>query len=636
VHKLFSRQIAKATLKDGAIDIDALGTLISAAYEQSDLDRRRTDRSMALMIEELDHLNRDLERLVAERTIALRDREGELRAQNLLFDTALNNMSQGLLMFDFKGRLVICNQRYRDMYGLTAEQAKPGCTPLDLLNLRKANGTFAGDPAAYTRELEEYIQNGRILSRFLDLPDGRTIAISSEPMAGGGWVTMHQDITERRRVERQIAHMAHHDALTDLPNRVLFRERLAQALVGVRRGQRFAVLCLDLDHFKTVNDTLGHPIGDELLTMVAARLRRSLRENDTVARLGGDEFAIIQSDIASPTDTAILARRICESVMAPFDIGGHAAMVGASIGIAIAPNDGTEPDELLKNADMALYGAKGDGRGTYRFFEPAMDARMKSRRELELALRLALAAGEFELFYQPLVDLKEDRVTGCEALIRWRHPERGMIPPGEFIPIAEEIGLIVPIGEWVLRQACADAAHWPRDIKVAVNLSAIQVMNSNIVPSVIGALAAAGLPAQRLELEITETVLMQNTETTLATLHQLRELGARISMDDFGTGYSSLRYLRSFPFDKIKIDRCFIGGLPEAADSVAIVRAIAGLARSLGMQTTAEGVETEEQLEQVRLLECTEMQGFLFSAPRPASEIVQMLRRDIRPVAISA
>ena len=380
-------------------------------------------------------------------------------------------------------------------------------------------------------------------------------------MADGGWVATHEDITERRRAEKQIAHMARHDALTDLPNRVLLRERLAEALAGVRRGSKLAVLYLDLDHFKGVNDTLGHPIGDELLKMVAGRLRHCVRDTDTVARVGGDEFAIIQTGIERPLDTAILARRIGEAVRAPYDLAGHAVVVDTSIGIAIAPNDGTEPDELLKNADMALYRAKADGRGTYRFFEPEMDSRMKARRALELALRNALATGEFELHYQPLVNLDDRRITGCEALLRWNHPERGMISPAEFIPVAEEIGLIVPLGEWVLRKACADAARWPDDIKVAVNLSPIQVTNQNLVPVVVSALAAAGLPASRLELEITESVLMQNTEATLATLHRLRELGVRISMDDFGTGYSSLSYLRSFPFDKIKIDRSFISGL---------------------------------------------------------------------------
>jgi diguanylate cyclase (GGDEF)-like protein len=624
---LFARQIAKATKPDGTVDVDALGELVMAAYEQTDSDRRRTDRSISLMIEELDSLNRRLEKLVDERTHALRDRERELKAQNFLFDTAINNMSQGLLMFDACGRLLIFNQRYLDIYGLSDGEVKSGMTPRDLYQARKRSGTFLGDADEQVRLLDAALQNGTVLNRVVDLPDGRTIAVSSEPMAGGGWVTTHQDITERRRVEKQIAHMAHHDSLTDLPNRVLFRERLTHALTRSGRGDRFAVLCLDLDHFKAVNDTLGHPVGDELLTVAAKRIRKCLREGDTVARLGGDEFAIVQNSVGAPIETAILAQRICEALTAPFEVAGQTMIVGASIGIAMAPDDGSEADELLKNADLALYRAKGDGRGTYRFFEPAMDARMKARRELELSLRHALAAGEFELHYQPITDVSTGAITCCEALLRWHHPTLGMIPPAQFIPVAEDIGLIVPIGEWVLRQACADAANWPDHVNVAVNLSAIQVMNRSLGPVVLSALGASRLPAQRLELEITESVLMQNTDATLETLHRLRELGARISLDDFGTGYSSLKYLRSFPFDKIKIDRCFIGDFADSDESVAIVRAIVALAQGLGIATTAEGVETKAQLAQIRALGCNQMQGYLFSPPRRRAEIERMFMR---------
>jgi diguanylate cyclase (GGDEF)-like protein len=629
MNSLFARQLAKATRADGDVDFDKLGQLISSAYEQADQDRRRTDRSIALMIEELDRLNRGLERLVEERTAALRQREDELQAQNFRFDAALNNMSQALLMFDSAARLVISNHRYCEMYGLSPATAQPGCPLRDLLERRRDSGTFSEDPDRYIENLISFIAQGKTWSQLMELPDGRTIAVLNHPIAGGGWVATHEDITERRRAEKQIAHMARHDALTDLPNRVLLRDQLADALAELPRDGRLAVLYLDLDHFKGVNDTLGHQIGDELLKTVAARLRACVGEADTVARVGGDEFAIIHTGIEQPNEAAMLARRICEAVREPCDLHGHAAIVDTSIGIALAPGDGTDPTELLKNADMALYRAKADGRGTYRFFEPGMDARMKSRRTLELALRMALANGEFELHYQPLVSLDDRRITSCEALIRWHHPERGLIPPAEFIPIAEEIGLIVPLGEWVLRQACADAMRWPAEIKVAVNLSPIQVMNQNLVAVVVGALAAAGLPASRLEVEITESVLMQNSETTLATLHRLRELGVKISMDDFGTGYSSLSYLRSFPFDKIKIDRCFISGLATGDDSVAIVLAIAGLAKHLGIATTAEGVETKQQLQQVKALGCSEMQGFLFSPPLRIAEVTQMFRARI-------
>ena len=626
MHKLFARQIAKATNASGQVDLDVLGELVTSAYEQSDRDRRRTDRSISLMIEELDQLNRDLERLVQERTAALRESETQLKAQNLRFNAAVNNMTQALLMFDGSQRLVICNDRYMRMYGVSAEVLKPGCTVRELLEHRKETGTFSGDVDEYVQTLLASIAQGTTHGRLVELPDGRTISVLNHPMADGGWVATHEDITERRRAEKKIAHMARHDALTDLPNRVLFRERLAHALAGVPRGHQLAVLYLDLDRFKGVNDTLGHQIGDELLKVVAGRLRNCVREVDTVARVGGDEFAVIQVGIEQPVDTAILARRLREAVRAPYELAGHAVMVDTSIGIAIAPGDGIEPDELLKAADMALYGAKADGRGTYRFFEPAMDARMKLRRELEIALRKALADGDFDLHYQPLVTVDGGQITCCEALLRWHDPERGEIAPAEFIPVAEEIGLIVPLGEWVLRQACADAARWPEHIKVAVNLSPIQMMNQNLMSTVVGALASSGLPANRLEIEITESVLMQNTEMTIAALHRLRELGVRISMDDFGTGYSSLSYLRSFPFDKIKIDRCFISGLPDRVDSIAIVRAVAGLAKSMNMIATAEGVETQQQLDQVRALGCTEMQGFLFSPALPVEEIAQLLR----------
>jgi diguanylate cyclase (GGDEF)-like protein len=626
VHKLIARQLAKAGKGPGQVDLDLLVELVSGAYDQADQDRRRTDRSISLMIAELDQLNRGLERLVEERTAALQEREEEVRAQNLRFDAALNNMSQALLMFDSCARLVICNHRYYEMYELSSDLAKPGATLRQLLELRTHKGSFADDPDRYVANLMSTIAEGKTWSQLTELPDGRTIVVVNHPMTGGGWVATHEDITERRRAEKQIAHMARHDALTDLPNRVLLRERLANALDTLPDGERLAVLYLDLDHFKSVNDTLGHQIGDELLKAVAERLRSCVRELDTVARVGGDEFAIIQTGLQQPTDTAMLARSICDAIKEPFDLHGHAVIADTSIGIALAPGDGTDPIELLKNADMALYGAKADGRGTYRFFEPEMDARMKMRRSLELALRKALANGEFELHYQPLVSLDDRRITCCEALLRWQHPERGLISPTEFIPIAEEIGLIIPLGEWVLRKACADAAHWPAETKVAVNLSPIQVTQPNIVTVVVGALAAAGLPANRLEVEITESVLMQNSDTTLATLHQLRQLGVRISMDDFGTGYSSLSYLRSFPFDKIKIDRCFISGLAAGDDSVAIVLAIAGLAKQLGMATTAEGVETRQQLQQVKALGCSEMQGFLFSAPRRMEELTQLFR----------
>ena len=444
-----------------------------------------------------------------------------------------------------------------------------------------------------------------------------------------------EDITERKNAEQRIAHLAHYDALTGLPNRVLLREKLEQELSFVRRGGQLAVLYLDLDHFKSVNDTLGHSAGDELLKGVTTRMRNCLRDADILARLGGDEFAIVQTGLEHPTDAATLAQRLRDAVtQTVYELDGHQVVADISIGIALAPQDGTEVDQLLKCADMALYGAKAEGRGTFRYFEHEMDARMKLRRTLEVDLRKALVNNEFELHYQPLVRLADNKISGCEALLRWYHPERGLVSPTEFIPVAEETGLINAIGEWVLRQACAEAATWPDDVKIAINVSPVQFRSQNLPQAVISALAAARLAPHRLEMEITELVLMHSNETTLQRLHQLRELGVRISMDDFGTGYSSLSYLRSFPFDKIKIDRTFINDLSNGHD--AIVQAIITLANNLNMTTTAEGVETEQQAGALRAMGCIEMQGYLFSRPVPAREIRRRFFSDRKRVASAA
>ena len=434
------------------------------------------------------------------------------------------------------------------------------------------------------------------------------------------------DVTEKRQAESRIAYMAQHDALTGLPNRILFHERLDEALACLRRNnEKLAILYLDLDQFKNVNDTLGHPAGDLLLMAAADRLRVCLRESDIVARFGGDEFAVLQRGLSGPEEASVLADRIVKLMCEPFEIEGQRIVIGASAGIALAPDDGESADLLLKNADMALYRAKEDGRRTFRFFERGMDARMRARRVLELDLRNALAASEFELYYQPLVNLETGVISGFEALLRWVHPERGLVVPAEFIPLAEEIGLIVPLGEWVLRQACAEALKWPGDLMVAVNLSPVQFKNGDLTEIVFAALSSAGLPAGRLELEVTESILLEESKINLGTLRKLRALGASISIDDFGTGYSGLSYLRAFSFDKIKIDRSFVAELGESGDCMAIVRAIARLGSSLGIRTTAEGVETEKQREMLRDEGCTEMQGYLLSRPMPASDIARFL-----------
>jgi diguanylate cyclase (GGDEF)-like protein len=482
------------------------------------------------------------------------------------------------------------------------------------------------------REPEEYraghvaaMALGKITTLILEGAEGREVLVTTSPTADGGWVATHEDITERRRAEARIEYMAHHDALTDLPNRLQLYEQLRQMLARPKRGEHVAVFCLDLDRFKDVNDAYGHSAGDLLLKSVADRLRQCIRDADMVARLGGDEFAIVQAGASQPTDATLLASRLIEVIGAPYEIGGRQVTVDLSIGIALAPGDGLDPEQLLKNADLALYRAKSDGSGLYRFFEPEMDARMQARRRLEIDLRKAIANGEFELFYQPLVDMQTEYVTGFEALIRWHHPERGMILPVDFISVAEETGLIVPIGDWVLRQACAEAATWPSGVKIAVNLSAIQFKSKDLLLSVVSALAASGLSPNRLELEITESVLLQDSNATLAILHELRGLGVRISMDDFGTGYSSLSYLRKFPFDKIKIDQSFIFDMSDHNDSLAIVRAVIAMGSGLGIATTAEGVETAEQFKQLKLEGCTEVQGYLFSPPRPSAEVRGLL-----------
>jgi diguanylate cyclase (GGDEF)-like protein len=507
---------------------------------------------------------------------------------------------------------------------LSSNLAKPGCALRDLLDQRMEAGTFSGDPEEYIATLLERVAGGKTSYDTCKLADGRVFSIVNKPMAGGGWIATHEDITERQRAEERIAHLAGHDALTDLPNRTLLRTQLEYELKRVKRGECLAVLCLDLDYFKGVNDTLGHPVGDELLKVVADRLRGCVRELDTIARLGGDEFAIIMTALRQPSDAAALAKRVRDSIAQPYLIDGHQIVVDISIGISIAPIDAIEPDQLLKNADMALYGAKADGRGTFRFFEAEMDARMQARRTLEMDLRKALHHEEFELYYQPLVNLQTNEISVYEALLRWHHPTRGLISPAEFIPVAEETGLIIPLGEWVFRKACQQTVNWPDHVKVAVNLSPAQLKNRNVVRMVKSALEDSGMAGNRLQLEITESVLMQNTFATLATLHELRKLGIQIAMDDFGTGYSSLSYLRSFPFDKIKIDRSFIDDLSNGAEPLAIVNAVAGLAKCLNMVSTAEGVETQQQLEQLLSVGCTEMQGYLFSRARPACEIEEL------------
>ena len=537
-------------------------------------------------------------------------------------------MSQGLCLYDADDRLDVVNQQFFDIYHLDPIRVRPGVLFRDVLQISIDAGNYPGRNADELLAERQIFVNRRVPGVVLQtLGDGRIVAISHSPMQDGGWVATYEDVTARRTAEAQVVHMARHDALTALPNRVVLHERLEHAVSEAGRGTGSAVLCLDLDHFKAVNDTLGHPVGDGLLRLAAERLMACVRQGDLVVRLDGDEFAIVQADVGRPEEARLLAERIVGALQQPFVVEGHEIVTGVSIGLAIVPGDGTTAAILLKNADMALHRAKQDGRGGFCFFEPEMDRRLQRRRNLELDLRRGVLAEEFVLFYQPLVNLDRNEVSGFEALLRWPHPERGMVSPSEFIPVAEEIGVIVALGEWVIRRACADAALWPGDIKVAVNLSPVQFRSRNLVPTVVAALAESGLAPWRLELEITESVLLQDNAATLAVLHELRALGARISMDDFGTGYSSLSYLRSFPFDKLKIDQAFVRDLSTREDCVHIVRAVQGLCAGLGIATVAEGVETEGQLARLRAEGCKEVQGFLFSHARCVADVPGILRR---------
>jgi diguanylate cyclase (GGDEF)-like protein len=539
------------------------------------------------------------------------------------FDTALNNMSHGLCMLDAARRIVVVNARLPEVLHVDPAAARPGASLQRLLRESVRAGIFSiADLRRITAEVKHRLSENIRAPVFVESKHGKTLALTFRSMNNGGSVVLVDDVTEQKNAEAQIEYLARHDALTGLPNRAFFHDEMSRIMKLISRGGSCAILFIDLDQFKQVNDTLGHSSGDTLLRKVADRLRSIVRESDVMARLGGDEFVVLQTPINCPQDASDLARRIVEELSHSYDIDGTELAIGASVGIALAPRDGTQADLLLKNADMALYRAKSDGRNGWRFFEPDMNTTIKARRALELDLRNALAHNVFELYYQPIIDLKTERICACEALLRWPHAQRGMISPAEFIPVAEEMGLIVEIGEHVLREACLEAMAWPNDVCVSVNLSAIQFRRGNVVRAVRQAITSSGLPASRLQAEITESALIHDAEATRATLGRLRDHGVTISLDDFGTGYSSLSYLHSFPFDKLKIDRSFVLGIEASERSRTLLRGVARLSSELGLSVVVEGVETDDQLRLIQNdVHLDEAQGFLFCRAIPARQI---------------
>jgi diguanylate cyclase (GGDEF)-like protein/PAS domain S-box-containing protein len=543
------------------------------------------------------------------------------------FDVALNNMSHGLCMLDPQDRVQVWNERFLELLHLEKAPVRVGMRISQLVRHSIRAGNHKSQ--SVKRIIEDLVAGLReqTLDQFQTSPDGdRTLAVSRRMMPGGGSVVILEDITERKRAQERIAHLAKFDELTGLANRTQFRERITGMLKESHKPEnRITIHLIDLDRFKAINDTLGHPIGDKLLKQVAARLTAVIGPADMITRFGGDEFVVMQIATERQQDAKIMATKLARALKEPFEIEGHRIDIGASIGIAMAPHDGTDPDELLKKADMALYAAKNSGGNDHRFFAIEMEDAAQDRRNLELDLREALALDQFHLKYQPLVDLRTGKTTTCEALMRWTHPLRGDVPPSVFIPVAEETGLIIALGEWALNRACVEANTWPHGVKVAVNLSPIQFRERGLALQVVAALAKSGLPAQRLELEVTERLLLEDNDYTLATMQQLNNLGVNLSLDDFGTGYSSLNYLRKFPFHKIKIDQSFISDLGDGRDARAIIGAIATLGANLDKIVVAEGIETEEQMKLVLTQGCHEGQGYLFGKPMMSDAILERL-----------
>jgi diguanylate cyclase (GGDEF)-like protein len=584
----------------------------------------RDNRLMLAANERLTMLADDLRRTSSALTAAhgaVAAANESLGTQNSRFDAALNNMSQGLLMADNDRRLIVCNKRYREMFGLRPEEVEPGARLDDLLHLTMERQM---QPLLVISEIHQRLSgiwSATERGQFYAETDDASIQVVFVPMSEGGWVITYEDISERRKVEANTEYLAHHDVLTGLPNRLAFTLRLNHLLGNRSKRRSFALLFVDVDDFKDVNDTLGHLAGDMLLVTIAQRLRVTVREEDLVARLGGDEFAILQMMPRDRTDTLALAQRLVDAINQPFDLEGRRISSSISLGIAVEDGETLDAEHLFRNADMALYRAKAAGRNTWRFFEPEMQQEVQTRSTITADLRTALKEDQFEIYYQPVVQASNGQLVQFEGLLRWNHDSLGSVAPGRFIPIAEESRLIVPIGEMVLRRACAEATRWPQQVRLAVNLSPVQFAGRGLVSIVESALNDAGLDPARLELEITEGALLRDSEQVSAVLRQLRSLGVTIALDDFGTGYASLSYLRQLPFDKIKIDRSFITGLNKKDDSVSIIEAVVSLAKNLRMTTTAEGVETEDQWRLLAAMGCTYVQGYFFDRPQPAANI---------------
>jgi diguanylate cyclase (GGDEF)-like protein len=586
-------------------------------------------------------LRKLLESVIASER-SLEQNARELAKLNTRLDLAFNNMSQGLCFFNGQRHLIVCNRRFVEMYDLSGEQVRPGMSLEAIVDLRFQAGTSP------KMSRDDYLTWRNSISvsdkpsvTIVELNNGSFFKISHIPMPDGGWVATHEDVTASKRDEARISYMAHHDALTGLASRSYFTETIEAAKIDLdHHGHRFGLLMLDLDRFKAINDSMGHAAGDTLLKEVARRLKNVIAENDVVARLGGDEFAIItfgtsiDSDEPHHDGAIALARRVLDVINEPFVIEAKSVFVGASIGVALAPDDGIETEALLKKADLALYKSKAKGRNVYSLFDPQMMVETDALHKLEADMRAGLSRSEFEVHYQPVIDARTNDIAGAEALVRWRHPEHGLIPPISFIPLAESTGLIIPLGEFVLHRACCDAMNWPAKLKLAVNLSAIQFRKPHLFDVIMRALVESGLPPERLEVEVTESVLLENETEYAVLLHQLKNIGVSVALDDFGTGYSSLSYLKQFPFDKIKIDRSFIVDVAEHEGSMAIVSSIIGLARGLNMITTAEGIETEGQFEIIRAAGVTLAQGYLFGCACPIAEFNAGLERaDQKKVA---